>query len=139
MSWWPQLSRSSSSSCAIRVAGLVLVPLGAFAARQRWAAFVLGGTLAVLVIELLPWVFPRFADAVSISQARRLAGFVPIPFALAGGAAVLTGMVGLLVLPGALGAGIALQLAFPRRLGPRLRTGGPALPTWIAAVRAVAA
>jgi lysylphosphatidylglycerol synthetase-like protein (DUF2156 family) len=100
---------------------------------------VLGGTLAVLGIELLPWVFPHFADAVSISQARRLAGFVPIPFALAGGAAVLTGMVGLLVLPGALGAGIALQLAFPGDFGPGLRTGGPALATWIAAIGAVAA
>ena len=128
-----------SRAGAVAVAGLVLVPLGAFAARQRWAAFVLGGTLAVLVIELLPWVFPHFADAVSISQARRLAGFVPIPFALAGGAAVLTGMVGLLVLPAALGAGIALQLAFPGDFGPGLHEGGPALATWIAAIGAVAA
>ncbi len=128
-----------SRAGAVAVAGLVLVPLAAFAARQRWAAFVLGGTLAVLGIELLPWVFPHFADAVSISQARRLAGFVPIPFALAGGAAVLTGMVGMLVLPGALGAGIALQLAFPGDFGPGLRTGGPALATWIAAIGAVAA
>ena len=97
---------------AVAVAALVVVPLAAFAARQRWAAFVLGGTLAVLGIELLPWLFPHFADAISVSQARRLAGFVPIPFALAGGAAVLAGMVGPLVLPVALGAGIALQLAF---------------------------
>ena len=83
----------------------------------------LGGTLAVLGIELLPWVFPHFADAVSVSQARRLAGFVPIPFALAGGAAVLTGMVGPLVLPAALAAGIALQLAFPGDFGPGLDGG----------------
>src|SRR5438876_878259 len=113
--------------------------LAAIAARQRWAAFVLGGTLAVLGIELLPWVFPHFADAVSISQARRLAGFVPIPFALAGGAAVLTGVVGPLVLPAALAAGIALQLAFPGDFGPGLHEGGPALATWIAAIGAVAA
>ena len=124
---------------AVAVAGLVLVPLAAFAARQRWAAFVLGGTLAVLGIELLPWVFPHFADAVSLSQARRLAGFVPIPFALAGGAAVLAGVVGPLVLPVALGAGIALQLAFAGDFGPGLHEGGPALATWVAAIGAVVA
>src|SRR6266516_1666519 len=43
-----------SRAGAVAVAGLVLVPLAAFAARQRWAAFVLGGTLAVVGIELLP-------------------------------------------------------------------------------------
>jgi hypothetical protein len=128
-----------SRAGAVAVAGLVLVPLAAFAARQRWAAFVLGGTLAVLGIELIPWVFPHFADAVSISQARRLAGFVPTPFALAGGAAVVTGMVGPLVLPAALGAGIALQLAFPGDFGPGLHGGGPVFATWTAAIGGVVA
>jgi hypothetical protein len=128
-----------SRAGAVAVAGLVLVPLAAFAARQRWAAFVLGGTLTVLGIELLPWVFPHFADAVSISQARRLAGFVPISFALAGGAAVLTGMIGPLVLPVGLAAGIVLQLEFPGDFGPGLREGGPALATWIAAIGGVVA
>ncbi len=124
---------------AVAVTALVLVPLAAFAARQRWAAFVLGGTLAVLGIELLPWVFPHFADAVSVSQARRLAGFIPIPFALAGGAAVLAGMVGPLVLPVALGAGIGLQLAFSGDFGPGLHGGGPALATWVAGIGGVVA
>src|SRR6266487_404581 len=64
--------------------------LAVFAARRRWAAFVLGGSLAVLAVELLPWIFPHFAGAVSLSQARRAAGFVPFAFALAGGAAVVT-------------------------------------------------
>jgi hypothetical protein len=100
---------------------------------------VLGGTLAVLGIELIPWVFPHFADTVSVSQARRLAGFVPIPFVLAGGAAVLTRMIGPLVLPVAVAAGIALQLAFPGDFGPGLDEGGPALATWIAAIGGVAA
>jgi hypothetical protein len=119
---------------AVAVAALACVPLAAFAARQRWAAFVLGGTLAVLAIELIPWLFPRFADAVSVSQARRLAGFVPLPFSLAGGAGVLTGLIGPFVLPLALGAGIWLQLAFPGDFGPGLEQGGPAVATWIAAV-----
>ena len=128
-----------SRSGAVAVAALAIVPLAALAARQRWAAFVLGGTLAVLGIELPVWIFPHFADAVSISQARRAAGFVPFPFALAGGAAVLTRMTGPLVLPLALGAGIALQLAYPGDFGPGLREGGPAAATWIAAIGGLAA
>jgi hypothetical protein len=71
---------------------------------------------------------------VSVSQARRAAGFVPFTFAFAGGAAVLAGVLGVFVLPVALGAGIALQLAFPGDFGPGLVKGGPAAATWIAAV-----
>jgi hypothetical protein len=119
---------------AVIVAALALVPLAALAARQRWAALVLGGTVAVLSIELLVWVFPHFADAVSVSQARRAAGFVPFAFAFAGGTAVLTRLLGWFVLPVALGAGIGLQLAFPGDFGPGLIEGGPAAVTWWAAV-----
>jgi hypothetical protein len=128
-----------SRSGAVAVAALVLVPLAALASRQRWAALVLGGTIAVLGLELLVWTFPRFADAVSVSQARRLAGFVPFAFALAGGAGVLAGLIGPLVLPLGLAAGIALQLAFPGDFGPGLQEGGPAAATWIAAGGAVVA
>ena len=124
---------------AVAVAALVLVPLAALAARQRWAAFVLGGTLAILGVELLVWVFPHFADAVSVSQARRAAGFVPFAFVLAGAAGVLTALAGPLVLPLGLGAGIGLQLAFPGDFGPGLTEGGPAVATWIAAVGGLAA
>jgi hypothetical protein len=124
---------------AVAVAALVAIPFAALAARQRWAAFVLGGTLMILGIELLVWVFPHFADAVSISQARRLAGFVPFAFALAGAASVLAALIGALVLPVALGAGIGLQLAFPGDFGPGLTEGGPAAATWIAAVGGVVA
>ena len=128
-----------SRAGAVAVAGLLLVPFAAFAGRQRWAAYVVGGTLAVLAIELVPWIFPRFADAVSLSQARRAAGFVPLPFALAGGTAVLSGFVGPFVLPLALGAGIALQLAYPGDFGPGLEQGGPAWATWVAAIGGAAA
>jgi hypothetical protein len=121
-----------SRSGAVAVAALALVPLAGFAARQRWAAFVLGGTLAVLGIELLVWIFPHFADAVSVSQARRAAGFVPIAFALAGGTAVLTRLVGLGVVALGIAAGIVLQLAYPGDFGA-FREGGPAWATWVAA------
>jgi hypothetical protein len=128
-----------SRAGAVVVAALAAVPLAALAARQRWAAFVLGGTLAILGIELLVWVFPHFADAVSVSQARRAAGFVPFAFALAGGASVLTALLGPLVLPVGLGAGIALQLAYPGDFGPGLTKGGPAWATWVAAIGGLAA
>lgn len=124
---------------AVAIAALVSIPLAAFAARQRWAAFVLGGSLVVLGIELSVWVFPHFADAVSVSQARRLAGFVPFAFAVAGGASVLAALIGALVLPLGLAAGIGLQLAFPGDFGPGLTDGGPAVATWIAAAGGVAA
>jgi hypothetical protein len=121
-------------SGAVAVAALVCVPLAVFAARRRWAAWVLGGALAVFVLTLLPFVFPHFADAVSISQARRLAGFVPFPYAVAGGAAVAVSLVGIAALPLALGAGIALQLAYPGEFGYRFHATTPGWPAWVALV-----
>ena len=123
---------------AIATAALVAVPLAVFAARRRWAAFVLGGSLVVLAVVLLPWIFPHFADTVSLSQARRAAGFVPFAFALAGGAAVIVCVLRFLALPLALGAGIALQLAYPGGFGT-LAGSGPSVVTWIAAIGAVVA
>ena len=124
---------------AVAVAALVLVPLAALAWRRRFAAVVLGGTVLLLAVLLVPSLFVRFADAVSVSQARRAAGFVPIPFAFAGGIAVLTRLARWLVLPLALGAGIALQLAWPGDFGYLFGGGGPAIATWIAAVGGAAA
>jgi hypothetical protein len=123
---------------ALAVAALVAVPLGVFAARRHWAALVVGGSLVVFAIELVPWVFPHFADAVSLSQARRAAGFVPFAFALTGGAAVVACIGRFLVLPIALAAGIALQLAYPGGFGT-LSGSGPSVATWIAAGGALAA
>lgn len=128
-----------SRSGAIAVAALACVPLALFAVRSRWAAWVLGGTLAVFALTLIPWVFPHFADAVSISQARRFAGFVPLPYALAGGAGVLAALLGFAVLPVALGAGIVLQLAYPGEFGYRFHGTTPAWPAWVALGGGVAA
>ena len=123
---------------AIAAAGLVLVPLAALAARRRWSAFVLGGAAFVLALDLLPFVFPRFSDLVSLSQSRRAAGFVPFAFALVGGTAVLARVAGPLLLPVALAAGVVLQLEFPGDFGPKLAHGGPAVTTWIAFFGALA-
>jgi hypothetical protein len=124
---------------AIAVAALVLVPLAALAARRRWSALVLGGTVLVLGIELWALIFPHFSDLVSLSQSRRAAGFVPFAIALAGGAAVLARGLGLLLLPLALAAGIVLELEYPGDFGRRLAHGGPALATWIALFGGLAA
>ena len=128
-----------SRAGAVTVAALLVVPLAALAARQRWAALVLGGTVAILTIELFVWSFPHFADAVSVSQARRLVGFLPLAFALAGAAGVLARLTGPFVLPIALAAGIALQLAFPGDFGSQLTTGGPGWAAWVALFGGVAA
>jgi hypothetical protein len=52
---------------------------------------------------------------------------------------VLAGFLRVLVLPLALTAGIALQLAYPGDFGYRLEEGGPALVVWIALAGGVAA
>ncbi len=117
---------------AIAVAALALVPLAALAPLRRWSAFVLGGSLAVLAVTLTSALFPAFADLVSISQARRAAGFLPFAFAFAGGLLVLASIFRLALLPIALAAGVGLQVAFPGDFGYRLQDGGPAVVTWLA-------
>jgi hypothetical protein len=119
---------------AVAVAALVCVPLAYFGRRRRWAALVLGGTVIVAALALVPPFFSTFSDAVSLSQARRVVGFVPFAFAFAGGAAVLSRRLRVWVLPLALGAGSALELAWPGDFANVPGDGGPALATWIAAV-----
>ncbi len=123
---------------AVAIAALVLVPFAVAASRRRWAAFVLGGSLIVLALTLIPEFFVRFSDAVSLSQSRRLAGFLPFAFAFAGGAAVLARSLRLWVVPLAALAGALLEDNFP---GNFLygKAGGPALPAWIALYGGLAA
>ena len=126
-------------SGAVAVGALLLVPLAGFAARRRWAAYVVGGSLAVFAVCLVPWIFTPFSEAVSLSQARRLAGFLPFAFALAGGLGVAAAYLGRWLLPLALGGGVALQLLWPGDFDYRLTDGGPALVTWWAVAGGVAA
>lgn len=124
---------------AVAIAALLLIPLAGLAARRRWAAYVVGGSLAVLAITLVPFAFATFSDLVSVSQARRLASFLPLAFALAGGLGVLARLIGPLLLPLALVAGIGLQWIYPGDFGYVLREPGPSLVTWVAAAGAVVA
>jgi hypothetical protein len=126
-------------SGAVAIAALLLVPLAGLAASRRWAAYVAGGTLAVFAVMLVPLLFTTLSDLVSISQARRAAGFLPFAFALAGGLAVLSKLLGRLLPPFALGAGIGLQLAYPGDFGYVLQDTAPAWITWAALAGAAAA
>ena len=124
-------------SGAVAVAALALLPVTALGLRRRWAAFALGGSLLVLALMEVPWLFVHFSNAVSLSQSRRAAGFAPLPFALAGAAALLARR--FLVLPAALVAGIVLQRLWPGDFAYGLRHGGPAVVTWIALIGGAAA
>jgi hypothetical protein len=114
----------------VAVAALLLLPVAGLAVRRRWGAFVLGGTLLVLVLMEVPWLFVHVSDVVSISQSRRAAGFAPLPFALAGALALVARRIA--VLPLALVAGIVLQRLWPGDFDYGLRHGGPAFATWFA-------
>jgi hypothetical protein len=122
---------------AVAVAALVLLPLAAFALPRRWAVFSLGGTLLVMLIGNVSWLFVHFSDVVGLSQSRRAIGFAPWPFAFVGVTALLARRV--LVLPVALVAGIMLQRVWPGDFVYGLHHGGPAAATWIALVGGFAA
>jgi hypothetical protein len=124
-------------SGAVAVGALLLLPLCAFGLRDRWARFVLGGSLVVLFLLEVPWLFVHFSDTVSLSQSRRAAGFAPLPFALAGGLALAARRVW--TIPLALVAGIVLQRLWPGDFELGLRHGGPAAATWIALAGGTAA
>jgi hypothetical protein len=116
---------------AAAVAALLAIPLAAFA-RRRVASFVLGGSLAVLAVLLVPALFTQLADVVSLSQGRRLAQFLPLPFALAA-AASLAGRLRIAGVAIGLGLGIALQLAYPGSFNYG-GGDGPAFPVWVALI-----
>ena len=97
---------------AATVVALSLVPLAALAPWRAWTAFVLGGTVVLGAIAIVPLFFTRFADAVSLSQALRIGGFLPLAFALAGAAEIAAGVgTGAPIL--ALGVGVVAVLAYP--------------------------
>jgi len=121
----------------VAIAALLLLPLAGLAARRRWAAYVAGGSLAVLAVMLVPFLFTALADLVSISQARRAAGFLPFAFAFTGGLAVLSRLLGLFLLPLALASGIALEVVWPGDFEYVLQDTAPAWITWLAVVGGV--
>ena len=123
----------------VPIAALLLLPLAAFAARRRWSAFVLGGSLAIFLVMLVPLFFTSLADLVSISQARRAAGFLPFAFAFAGGLGVLSRVLWPWLPPLALLAGAGLQWLYPGDFDYAFDDPGPAWVVWLAVAGSVAA
>jgi hypothetical protein len=124
---------------AVAVAALLLLPLAALAARRRWAAYVAGGSLAVLVVMLAPFLFTSLSDVVSISQARRAAGFLPFAFGLTGGLGVLAALLGPFLAPLALVAGIVLEVLYPGDFNYVLDEPGASWVVWVAVVGLIGA
>src|SRR4029079_12715509 len=124
---------------AVAVVALLLVPLAVLARRRRWSALVLGGTVAVLGIELWPLVFPNSSDSVSLSQSRRASGFIPFAVALAGGAAIVSRFSRALAIAGGLACGIWLQISYAGDFGLRAAKTEPAIVVWIALYGGIAA
>ena len=123
----------------VAIAALLMIPLAAFAARRRWAAFVVGGSLAIFIVMLVPLFFTALSDIVSISQARRAAGFLPFAFAFAGGFGVLSKFLWPWLPPIALVAGAFLTWAHPGDFDYVLDDPGPVWVVWVAVAGAVAA
>jgi hypothetical protein len=119
------------------VAALLLLPLAAFGVRRRWGALAAGGTLLTLAVLLVPELFTRFSDLLSISQARRLAQFLPVPFVLAA-AAVVAGRARIVGVAAALGIGIALEVAYSADLSHVVEEAGPVWPLWVAVIGTLA-
>ena len=117
----------------IAIAAVCLFPLACLAARRRWAAFVVGGSLAVLAVCLVPPLFTHFSDAVSLSQSRRVAGFFPFAFAFAGGLGVLSRFLGPVLPSLALVAGAVIEVLYPGDFQYALKNGAPGAIVWIAA------
>jgi hypothetical protein len=114
-------------------AALLCVPLALFAARRRWAALVLGGSLVLLAIALIQPLFTALSNLMSISQTLRIPAFLPLAFSLAG-AATLAGRLRLAGVGLALAVGLTFQLAYPDEFPHRPFDHGPSWPVWIALV-----
>jgi hypothetical protein len=90
----------------------------------------LAGSVSILALMLVPTLFTHFSDAVSLSQSRRAAGFIPFAFAFAGGLALV--MRSMFLVPLGLVAGAVLQRYWPGDFAYGLHGGGPDFATWVA-------
>ena len=88
---------------------------------------------------LVPLLFTMLADLVSISQARRAAGFLPFAFAFAGGLGVLSRVLWPWLPPIALVAGAVLQYLYPGDFDYSFDDPGPSWVVWVSVVGCAAA
>ncbi len=120
------------------LAAFALLPVAALAVRRRWGAYATGGTLAALAFLLVPALFVALSDLMLVSQARRLADFLPVPFVIAA-AAVVAGRHRLVGLAAAFGLGVLLQVVYGVTSIEDVTNRGPGWPLWLAIGGAVAA
>jgi hypothetical protein len=136
--WFGMSPDAIARAGPVVVAGLIAIPLAAFASRRLWAALVLGGSVAVLVAVLVAPIFTTLADVFSLSQARRLPQFLPISVAVVGGCIALSRLrswgIGI---AGVVGA--ALVLLYPGEFTSVYVDGGPSWAVWLAIVGGLAA
>ena len=136
--WFGMSPDAIARAGPVVVAGLIAIPLSAFAARRLWAALVLGGSVAVLVAVLVPPFFTIFADVFSLSQARRLPEFLPVSVAVVGGCIALSRFRGWgIALAGLVGA--ALVLLYPGEFTWVYVDGGPSWAVALALAGGLAA
>lgn len=108
------------------VVGLLAVAVAAVAVRNRFGSFVVGATLAVAVVALVPPLFRPFSDVLTLTEAMRIGLLLPLPFALAGLATVAAARRRAALVPAA-ALGAAAVAAFGS-----VPPSGPAWPVWVA-------
>jgi hypothetical protein len=136
--WFGMSPDAIARAGPVVVAGLIAVPLAAFATRRLWAALVLGGSIALLVAVLVAPAFTTLADVLSLSQARRLPQFLPVSFAVVGGCIALSRLRAWgIAIAGAIGT--ALVFLYPGEFTPVYNDGGPGWAVWLAIGGALAA
>jgi hypothetical protein len=136
--WFGMSPEAIARSGPVVVAGLLAIPLAGLAAKRLWAAFVLGGSLVLLLLVLVPPFFTIVADVFSLSQARRVPEFLPVSFAVVGACIALSRLRtwGIAV---AGGAGVVLVLLYPGEFTWFYVHGGPGWAVWVALAGGVAA
>ena len=120
---------------ATAIVAFLLMPLFIFAVRRRSTALIVGGAFVLLAVALVPALFTQFSELISLSQARRLPTFLPLAFAVGGGALLLARARHYAV-AGALALGVALVLIYPAG-AEQARSAGWAL--WIGLAGIIAA
>ncbi len=120
----------------VAVVGLVAIGLLILVPRWRATAYVVGASLVMLIVLLVPVLFTALSDAVSLSQSRRLPAFLPVPLAFAAGA-LLVGRLRLFGVAIAAGLGVVLVVLSAGENVGWLSDGGFGWAAWVGLAGAV--
>ena len=130
---------ASGGGGAVTAAALLAIPAAVLSAKRRWGAYVLGGSLIILAIVLIPPVFTTFSQFAGLSQARRLAAFF-LPWAAAlTGAVLLVSRFKWVAVGLSLIAGAVFLRLFPAHWVTAAPQTAPTFPVWLAVAGGIAA